>query len=176
MIASPEEQMMPPMCDWFRSVPHSLDAIASAAKSQQETMASLVRFYKRKCTQQRASMNKTKEVVTENKALRRYVCSANRRAIYCTVLLNLSDLPLSYSYSQIEQLQHEIAQLRESAGGMLHQNFDQRVPYGPTRQDAVKEALSYQPSETRNVNGKRPLADVHPNRYVSVNTSYPRKL
>ncbi|KAF8485612.1 hypothetical protein JB92DRAFT_2836809 [Gautieria morchelliformis] len=118
-----QRDMMPPMCDWFRSVPHSLDAIASAAKSQQETMASLIRFYKHKCNQQRATINKTKDVASENEALR----------------------------SQIEQLRQEVAQLRMSAGETSNQHFDQRS-YGPKRHDAVDQALSYQPGQTRNIN------------------------
>lgn len=66
-------QMMPPMSDWFRSVPHGLDALASAAKFQQNNMASLVRFYKHKCSQQRAAMNKIGNTAAQIQALQKCV-------------------------------------------------------------------------------------------------------
>ncbi|KAF8506353.1 hypothetical protein BU17DRAFT_57727 [Hysterangium stoloniferum] len=95
-----QRDMLPPMCDWFRSFPHGLDALASAARFQQETMASLVRFYKRKCIQQQATISKTKDAIAENKVLR----------------------------NQIEQLQQENTQLRSGHGGgsdRQHQNQQQ---------------------------------------------------
>ncbi|KAF8586514.1 hypothetical protein K439DRAFT_1340736 [Ramaria rubella] len=103
-----QRDMIAPMCEWFRSIPHGLDALASAAKFQQETMASLIRSYKRKCSQQRATILKTKDVIAENKALRRYVIT--------------------------------------------------RRSYGMNQSDP-NQTLSYEPSDARNANGKRPLVD-----------------
>lgn len=150
------------MSDWFRSVPHGLDAIACAVKSQQDTMASLVRYYKLKCTQQRATIIKMKDCVAENKSLQRYF-------LFLTELsFKTRGSNIDIYCSQVEQLQQELSQLRGIAGGTTNQSYDQ-MPYGANRHDAVNQALSYQPSETRNVNGKRPLADPHPNqRYALV--------
>ena len=66
---------MPPMSGWFSSVPHGLDALANAAKFQLSAMASLIRFYKRKCSQQRTAMKKNGDTAAENKTLRMCVTS-----------------------------------------------------------------------------------------------------
>jgi len=60
------------MFEWFRSLPHALDGLASAAKFQQEAMANLVRFYRRKCSQFRVAAKKVEEVEVMNKRLRTY--------------------------------------------------------------------------------------------------------
>lgn len=63
--------MASPMSDWFRPALHALDAITSAAKFQQETMASLLDYYKRKCVQYRTIAKRVHEVEADNKTLKR---------------------------------------------------------------------------------------------------------
>ncbi|KIJ41250.1 hypothetical protein M422DRAFT_48726 [Sphaerobolus stellatus SS14] len=77
-----------PMSDWFRSIPHALDGMAGAAKFQQEAMASLIRFYKRKCSQYRATAKRVNEVESRNKQLQ----------------------------SKVDQLEKELEQLRNRVG------------------------------------------------------------
>ncbi|KAI0340076.1 hypothetical protein BDW22DRAFT_1399021 [Trametopsis cervina] len=73
-----------PMSDWFTAVPQSLDTMAYAAKFQFEQLATLVRHYKRKASQQRMIIEKLKaevqslqstagELQTENQQLREYI-------------------------------------------------------------------------------------------------------
>jgi len=76
------------MSNWFCSVPHAFDGIAAATKVfsfltfttlrsitwfqfQQESMASLIRFYKQKCNERGALINRLKGEAAENKALKR---------------------------------------------------------------------------------------------------------
>ncbi|KII88354.1 hypothetical protein PLICRDRAFT_698749 [Plicaturopsis crispa FD-325 SS-3] len=61
------------MSDWFRSVPHGFDAVANAAKFQQETMASQIRYYKAKYAQHRALLERFKAELPNAKALKREV-------------------------------------------------------------------------------------------------------
>ncbi|KAF9246294.1 hypothetical protein BU15DRAFT_58379 [Melanogaster broomeanus] len=46
-----QPNMEPPMTDWFRSLPHAIDGMANAVKFQQESLAALVRHYRRQCLQ-----------------------------------------------------------------------------------------------------------------------------
>ncbi|KAI0029382.1 hypothetical protein K488DRAFT_56498 [Vararia minispora EC-137] len=80
-----QRELEPPLSDWFRSLPYSLDALAQAAKFQQELLCTLVRYYKTKCIQQRnvlerlrgeredvKSMKKRiQELIMENEQVRR---------------------------------------------------------------------------------------------------------
>ncbi|KAH8827067.1 hypothetical protein DL96DRAFT_1680937 [Flagelloscypha sp. PMI_526] len=50
-----------PMSEWFRSVPSALDAAAFAAKFQQETLASQIRFYKSKYHRQKMLSDQLKK-------------------------------------------------------------------------------------------------------------------
>ncbi|KAJ7219400.1 hypothetical protein GGX14DRAFT_436033 [Mycena pura] len=73
-----QPQMDAPMSEWFRSIPNALDAVTYAAKFQQETMASQIRFYKARERQQRslterlkrgiAELKKTNEILTHENA------------------------------------------------------------------------------------------------------------
>ncbi|KAG2144790.1 hypothetical protein BD769DRAFT_1597744 [Suillus cothurnatus] len=57
----------PPMSDWFRPLPYSLDSIASAVKFQQDTFTGLIRYYRQACFQ----LSQTCERIrAERKALR----------------------------------------------------------------------------------------------------------
>ncbi|PPQ63094.1 hypothetical protein CVT24_005949 [Panaeolus cyanescens] len=56
-----------PMSDWFRSIPSALDAVTFAAKYQQETMASQIRFYKSRHTQFRQFIERLRRDVAELK-------------------------------------------------------------------------------------------------------------
>ncbi|KAK7467248.1 hypothetical protein VKT23_004305 [Stygiomarasmius scandens] len=74
VCASPDIQVIPlqqemdaPMSEWFRSVPHILDAAAFAAKFQQESMASQIRTLKARHQQQRSYTERLKK---ENAELR----------------------------------------------------------------------------------------------------------
>jgi hypothetical protein len=76
-----------PMSNWFCSIPHAYDGIAAAAKVysyfplalnsqalpqfQQETLASSVRFYKKKCSERGALINRLKGEAAENKLLKK---------------------------------------------------------------------------------------------------------
>ncbi|KAG1754590.1 hypothetical protein EDB19DRAFT_1667210 [Suillus lakei] len=65
----------PPMSDWFRPLPYSLDSIANAVKFQQDTFAGLIRYYRQACFQ----LNQTCERIrSERKALRKEVDSLRR--------------------------------------------------------------------------------------------------
>ncbi|KAG2111708.1 uncharacterized protein F5147DRAFT_573086 [Suillus discolor] len=65
----------PPMSDWFRPLPYSLDSIASAVKFQQDTFAGLIRYYRQACFQ----LSQTCERIrAERKALRKEVDSLQR--------------------------------------------------------------------------------------------------
>ncbi|KAJ7685320.1 hypothetical protein DFH06DRAFT_1158124 [Mycena polygramma] len=62
-----QREMEAPMSDWFRSIPHALDAVAYAAKFQQETMAFQIRYYKARQQQQRAMIDRLKRETAELK-------------------------------------------------------------------------------------------------------------
>ncbi|KAG1756606.1 uncharacterized protein EDB91DRAFT_1093561 [Suillus paluster] len=65
----------PPMSDWFRTLPYSLDSIANAVKFQQDTFAGLIRYYRQACSQ----LSQTCERIrAERKALRKEVDSLRR--------------------------------------------------------------------------------------------------
>ncbi|KIY72051.1 hypothetical protein CYLTODRAFT_69984 [Cylindrobasidium torrendii FP15055 ss-10] len=60
-----QQELDPPMSDWFLPISYSLDTIAFAAKFQQEAMAAQIRLYKHRSNQQRAYIEKLKqEIVT----------------------------------------------------------------------------------------------------------------
>ncbi|KAG2157277.1 hypothetical protein DEU56DRAFT_722221 [Suillus clintonianus] len=59
----------PPMSDWFRPLPYSLDSIANAVKFQQDTFAGLIRYYRQSCSH----LSQTCERIrAERKALRKF--------------------------------------------------------------------------------------------------------
>ncbi|KAJ7109504.1 hypothetical protein C8R44DRAFT_679714 [Mycena epipterygia] len=62
-----QREMEAPMSEWFRSIPHALDAVAYAAKFQQETMAFQIRYYKARQQQQRAMVDRLKRDMAELK-------------------------------------------------------------------------------------------------------------
>ncbi|KAJ7940508.1 hypothetical protein B0H13DRAFT_1938464 [Mycena leptocephala] len=62
-----QREMEAPMSDWFRSIPHALDAVAYAAKFQQETMAFQIRYYKTRQQQQRSIIDGLKRETAELK-------------------------------------------------------------------------------------------------------------
>ncbi|VDC06604.1 unnamed protein product [Peniophora sp. CBMAI 1063] len=55
-----QREMDQPMADWFRAMPYALDSMAQTAKFQWEMLATLVRFYKAKCIQQRGLIDRMK--------------------------------------------------------------------------------------------------------------------
>ncbi|KAI1795905.1 hypothetical protein LXA43DRAFT_990016 [Ganoderma leucocontextum] len=63
----------PPMANWFESTPAAFDAVGYALRFQLNTMASLVRFYKKKYLQYRPLYERLKEEHTEAKRLRKLV-------------------------------------------------------------------------------------------------------
>lgn len=83
--------MEPPLSNWFRSLPHAIDDIAQTAKVclirtlqsigtdfnwfqfQQESMASLLAFYKSKLHKQRNLIERLKTDAMEAKTLRVFV-------------------------------------------------------------------------------------------------------
>ncbi|THU87248.1 hypothetical protein K435DRAFT_348012 [Dendrothele bispora CBS 962.96] len=72
ICSSPEIQLIPlqqemdaPMSGWFKSVPCLLDSAAYAAKFQQESMASQIRWLKTRCQQQRSHIERLKREVAD---------------------------------------------------------------------------------------------------------------
>ncbi|KAH9946140.1 uncharacterized protein BXZ73DRAFT_37053 [Epithele typhae] len=66
-------EMDPPMSDWFRSVPQTLDAVGCTIRLQLDTMANLVRYFKKKYFQYRPMYDRLKQEFEESKKLRRLV-------------------------------------------------------------------------------------------------------
>ncbi|KZT11348.1 uncharacterized protein LAESUDRAFT_734218 [Laetiporus sulphureus 93-53] len=64
-----QQDMELPMSDWFRSAPSALDSIAFSTRFQMDTLASLVRHYKKKYSHQRLILERLKG---EYKNLKRY--------------------------------------------------------------------------------------------------------
>ncbi|KAJ7774972.1 hypothetical protein B0H16DRAFT_1880146 [Mycena metata] len=62
-----QREMEAPMSEWFRSIPLALDAVAYAAKFQQETMAFQIRYYKARQQQQRSVIDRLKRETAELK-------------------------------------------------------------------------------------------------------------
>ncbi|PIL23971.1 hypothetical protein GSI_13722 [Ganoderma sinense ZZ0214-1] len=62
----------PPMANWFESAPAAFDAVGYTLRFQMNTMASLVRFYKKKYLQYRPLYERLKEEHAEVKRLRKY--------------------------------------------------------------------------------------------------------
>ena len=82
-------KMPPPFSEWFSPLPFKLDTLAQAAKVwplslshnaqsdhilqfQHERMASAARFWKRRCAEYQAVLNRCKEDLANMKALKRY--------------------------------------------------------------------------------------------------------
>ncbi|KAJ7741537.1 hypothetical protein DFH07DRAFT_837604 [Mycena maculata] len=72
-----QPEMEAPMSDWFRSIPHALDAVAYAAKFQQETMAFQIRYYKARQQQQRALIDRLKRDTAELKRVNSILAHEN---------------------------------------------------------------------------------------------------
>ncbi|KAF9564388.1 hypothetical protein CPC08DRAFT_631306 [Agrocybe pediades] len=66
-LAPLSRQMDAPMSEWFQSIPLSLDAIAYAAKFQQEAMASQIRYHKLRHQQLRQLVERLKQEIAELK-------------------------------------------------------------------------------------------------------------
>ncbi|KAJ7172344.1 hypothetical protein C8R46DRAFT_1348784 [Mycena filopes] len=62
-----QREMEAPMSQWFHSLPHALDAVAYAAKFQQETMAYQIRYFKTRQQQQRSVIDRLKHENAELK-------------------------------------------------------------------------------------------------------------
>lgn len=73
LISTGGVQMPFPMGDWFKSVPTALADLIGAARFQQESMVSLVRFYKKKYQQQRALLERMKVELESTTQLKRFV-------------------------------------------------------------------------------------------------------
>ncbi|CAK5277662.1 unnamed protein product, partial [Mycena citricolor] len=74
-----QREMEAPMSEWFRSVPHALDAAAYAAKFQQDTMAFQIRFYKSKQQHQRAVIDRLKRETAELKQVNAVLSQENTK-------------------------------------------------------------------------------------------------
>ncbi|GJE95162.1 RING-type domain-containing protein [Phanerochaete sordida] len=70
-VAPLQRDMDPPMSNWFSSAPQALDTLAFTTRFQIESLASLVRYYKRKCAHQRSLIERMRPAIQENKDLRR---------------------------------------------------------------------------------------------------------
>ncbi|KAJ7097811.1 hypothetical protein B0H15DRAFT_822811 [Mycena belliarum] len=72
-----QREMELPMSAWFQSIPHALDAVAYAAKFQQETMAFQIQFYKARQQQQRAHIDRLKRDTAELKKVNSILAHEN---------------------------------------------------------------------------------------------------
>ncbi|KAJ6623522.1 hypothetical protein B0H10DRAFT_2010231 [Mycena sp. CBHHK59/15] len=72
-----QREMEAPMSEWFGSIPHALDAVAYAAKFQQETMAFQIRYYKIRQQQQRALIDRLKRDTAELKKVNDLLANEN---------------------------------------------------------------------------------------------------
>ncbi|EJF65832.1 hypothetical protein DICSQDRAFT_49813 [Dichomitus squalens LYAD-421 SS1] len=72
-VLAMSRDLEPPMSNWFESAPAALDAVGYTLRFQVNTMASLVRFYKKKYLQYRPLYERLKEEHTESKRLRKLV-------------------------------------------------------------------------------------------------------
>ncbi|KAJ7449937.1 hypothetical protein FB451DRAFT_1287045 [Mycena latifolia] len=72
-----QREMEAPMSEWFRSIPHALDAVAYAAKFQLETMAFQIQFYKARQQQQRAQIDRLKRDTAELKKVNHILAHEN---------------------------------------------------------------------------------------------------
>ncbi|KAF8877636.1 hypothetical protein BD779DRAFT_1557131 [Infundibulicybe gibba] len=72
-----QREMDPHMMEWFRPIPEALDAAANAAKLQQETMASLIHYYKTKLQQYCVSIGRLTGEINELK--RANACLAGKK-------------------------------------------------------------------------------------------------
>ncbi|KAI0082654.1 hypothetical protein K474DRAFT_1585303 [Panus rudis PR-1116 ss-1] len=72
-VAPLQREMEAPMSDWFRPATEAIDSVAYSIRFQLETLASLVRYYKRKCSQQRGLLERAKNDALEKRALQKRV-------------------------------------------------------------------------------------------------------
>ncbi|KAJ6520652.1 hypothetical protein B0H19DRAFT_954561 [Mycena capillaripes] len=72
-----QREMEAPMSEWFRSIPHALDAVAYAAKFQQETMAFQIRYYKARQQQHRSLIDRLKRETAELKKVNEILAHEN---------------------------------------------------------------------------------------------------
>ncbi|KAI0831273.1 hypothetical protein BC628DRAFT_1353020 [Trametes gibbosa] len=70
-----QKELEPPMANWFNSVPTSLDTVAYALRFQMDTMANLVRYFKKKYQQYRPLFERLKQEHAETKRLKKLVDS-----------------------------------------------------------------------------------------------------
>ncbi|KZV82690.1 hypothetical protein EXIGLDRAFT_843495 [Exidia glandulosa HHB12029] len=87
-VVSLQQQLDPPMADWFRPVPHALDAIAQAAKFQLQMISTLLQAYKSKCLKQRQTIESLRselEGYKQEMGSRDAVNDNGKRARYDTV-------------------------------------------------------------------------------------------
>ncbi|KAI0780971.1 hypothetical protein BD413DRAFT_501491 [Trametes elegans] len=68
-----QQELEPPMSNWFNSVPTSFDTVAYSLRFQMTTMANLVRYFKKKYQQYRPLYDRLKEEHAEMKRLKRLV-------------------------------------------------------------------------------------------------------
>ncbi|KAI8998665.1 hypothetical protein BD414DRAFT_407053 [Trametes punicea] len=68
-----QRELDPPMSTWFCSVPSALDTVAYSLRFQMNTMATLVRYFKKKYQQYRPLYERLKDEHAETKRLKRLV-------------------------------------------------------------------------------------------------------
>ncbi|KZV82684.1 hypothetical protein EXIGLDRAFT_335988 [Exidia glandulosa HHB12029] len=87
-VVSLQQQLDPPMADWFRPLPYALDAIAQAAKFQLQMISTLLQAYKSKCLKQRQTIESLRSEIEGYKqemGSRDPVNDNGKRARYDTV-------------------------------------------------------------------------------------------
>ncbi|KIP08143.1 hypothetical protein PHLGIDRAFT_388983 [Phlebiopsis gigantea 11061_1 CR5-6] len=69
-VAALQQEMEPPMSNWFTPVPQAFDALAYTARFQIEALASLVRYYKKKCAHQRGLIERLRPLIQEHREMK----------------------------------------------------------------------------------------------------------
>ncbi|KAG2158297.1 uncharacterized protein EDB93DRAFT_1120735 [Suillus bovinus] len=140
----------PPMSDWFRPLPYSLDSIASAVKFQQETFAGLIRYYRQACLHLGQTCGRIR---AERKALRKEVDSLRREVEHlrqCASGLDPahSREPSSFSNANGKRPMTDVHDFKASSSPRSIV-----TPIGPNR---ITLPLGEQPNFTRQDHGRNP--------------------
>ncbi|KAG1735843.1 hypothetical protein EDD22DRAFT_829825 [Suillus occidentalis] len=148
----------PPMSDWFRSLPYSLDSIASAVKFQQDTFAGLIRYYRQACSHLSQTCGRIR---AERKALRKEVDSLRREMEHLRQRASGFDPahaqePSSFSNANGKRPMTDIRDFKASSSPRSIV-----TPIGPNR---ITLPLGEQPNFIRQDHGRLPSQGCQPER------------
>ncbi|OAX38637.1 hypothetical protein K503DRAFT_740842 [Rhizopogon vinicolor AM-OR11-026] len=136
----------PPMSDWFRALPYSLDSIANAVKFQQETLAGLVRYYHQAYSQ---LIQTCERIRADRRALRKEVDSLRREVQHlrqCASGFDLAQEPSSFPNASGKRPMTDTRDVKASSSPRSIV-----TPIGPNR---ITLPFGEQPNLTRQDNGQ----------------------